>query len=275
MRALVVWLTIALLLLATGSAVALELPQLAEKATPSVVQLTVKDGAGKSISTGSGFFVSTDGRIVTNHHVIDEAASVTATLHDGKKIDVSGVLVESKASDLAVLKADGGPFVPLELGRDGSLRIGDEVVVIGNPRGLSTTVSAGIVSAIREEGLPVPGQEATDYPTGSWGIQISAPISPGSSGSPILNKDGQVVAVAVGSYQLAENLNFGVPVQLLRAELKRADQAAPRPFAPAGGSSLVTNLAISFAFFAAIAIAFWLSGRFGGPRKKPRRLDLS
>jgi len=277
-RGVGLWVVVCLLMLVRPAG-ALDVPQLAEKATPSVVQLTIKNAVGDSTSTGSGFFISTDGRIVTNHHVIAGASSVIATMHDGKELKISGVLVESKSSDLAVIKADGGPFVPLKLGRDGSLRIGDEVVVIGNPRGLSTTVSAGIVSAIRDDGLPIPGHDSSDSPTGSWGIQVSAPISPGSSGSPILNKEGEVVAVAVGTYRLGESLNFGVPVQLLRAQLVLADRAALRPFATDTDHSVLRNLGISAAFFAALGIAFWISGRFKGrvreQRKKPHRHDLS
>jgi S1-C subfamily serine protease len=260
----------ALLLASPADALALELPQLAEKCTPSVVLLTVSDATGRPVSTGSGFFVSSDGLLVTNHHVIREASAVTATLHDGRAVPVEGLVVSSQAVDLAVLKVGGGPYPPLALGDANRLRIGDEVVVIGSPRGLSTSVSAGIVSAIRKDGLPVEPAESGEYPTGSWGIQISAPISPGSSGSPILTRDGEVVAVAVGSFQLAENLNFGIPIQLLQALLDRAKGMPPQPFAATESHSVLRNLGISAAFFAALAAAFFIGGRLSRRRAGKR-----
>jgi S1-C subfamily serine protease len=236
------------LLLPSRTARALELPELAARARPSVVLLTVGDAHRDKASTGTGFFVSKDGRIVTNHHVIEGARKVTGTLVDGRTVDIVGLLADDPEGDIAVLQAPAGEYAPLPLGGSAPLRVGDEVVVIGSPLGLSASFSTGVVSALRDRGL-LGEQERHDESLAAWAIQITAAVSPGSSGSPIMNRDGEVVGVAVGKVG-GEALNFGVPVDVPKALLARLSPGTT-PKAFPGGRSLGTlaNLGISALVF--------------------------
>jgi len=273
------WIGLSFVLLFPSRALALELPELAARTNPSVVLLTLADASGAKLGNGTGFFVSADGRMITNFHVIQGASSVSATLSDGHEIKILGVLAADPARDIAVLKAEGPPFPALPLGDSQVIRPGDEVVVIGSPLGLSGTVSAGIVSAVREKGvfqddpaLPRRILDNKNVPaTQSWGIQITAAISAGSSGSPIMTRSGDVIAVAVGTRLDGQSLNFGVPIQVAKELLSGIDAGAtPKPLAAfaratskdrAQGPEVLTNLGISAAVFAGVALVYFLVSR--------------
>ncbi len=245
---------------------ALSLQEVAAQIKPSVVLLTISSSAGVKVSSGTGFFVSSDGRVITNHHVVEGAAKVTATLSDGRKIDALGVLGYDADKDLAIVKLPGKGYPALTLFESSSLRAGDDVVVIGSPMGLSGSLSAGIVSAIRsqksrdeDEDESIPKE---DRKPNAWGIQITAPISPGSSGSPILNLGGQVIAVAVGKVGGGgENLNFGIPIEEAKTLLERAGPSAkPKEFPSAKGRSaddVKKSLVISAGLFVGVVLLYF------------------
>lgn len=267
-RIAMVLATIAILLVAIPARAELELPELAARIKPSVVHLSILAG-GEEVGSGTGFFVA-DHRIVTNHHVIARATAVKAKLSDGREIEVEGVLAADPLRDLAILYVAGDDLPdPLPLGDSKALRQGDGVVVIGSPRGLSGTLSTGIVSAIRGEGLESERRDAVG--TRSWAIQITAAISPGSSGSPVsMRADGTVVAVAVGLLGQSGNLAFGIPIEEAKAMLAELPaDAMPRPFGAAEDGELVRNLVISAIFFCALALAFVLPGWIA--RRRARR----
>ena len=137
------------------------------------------------IGEGSGFFISADGYIVTNNHVVQNAKTVTVTMDDGKVLDAKVVGTDPK-TDLALLKVNEAgdyPFVPFA---SKAPRVGDWVVAIGNPYGLGGTATAGIVSA--------EGRDIGDGPYDRF-LQIDAPINKGNSGGPAFNEEGQVVGV--------------------------------------------------------------------------------
>ncbi len=134
---------------------------------------------------GSGFFISSDGFIVTNNHVVDHAKSVTVTMDDGKTLDAKVVGTDPK-TDLALLKATQPGDYPFVTFSTEKPRIGDWVVAIGNPYGLGGTVTAGIISA--------DGRDIGDGPYDRF-LQIDAPINRGNSGGPTFNTQGQVVGV--------------------------------------------------------------------------------
>jgi S1-C subfamily serine protease len=249
----------------------IELSELAERTKPSVVLLTVEDDAGRKISTGTGFFVSPDGRVVTNHHVIDGAEKITATLSDGSKRAVLGRLADDEEKDIAILKVEGEGLPALQLGDSSRVKPGDEVVVIGSPMGLSGTLTVGIVSAIREHGVgEVVEREAEK--TQSWGIQITAAISPGSSGSPIMTRSGEVIAVAVGGFNGAQALNFGIPIEVTRDMLARlGPQAKPTPFEDASRHDILRNLLISAGGLAGLMLLYFLWGLFEKRGRRRRR----
>lgn len=238
---------------------ALDLPELAEAAKPSVVHLEVLDASGEVMGSGTGFFVSSN-RIVTNDHVVAHAAGVRAKLTDGRAVDAEGLLATDPERDLAIIQLPDDPRAPpsLPLADSDTLRQGDQVVVIGSPRGLAGTLSVGIISALRGDGLE--GQADDGHPTRSWAIQITAAISPGSSGSPIMTRDGKVVAVAVGILTGGANIGFGIPINEAKALLRDiGPDAEPKPFVGADESDITRNLIISGAFFGLLGLAYAVS----------------
>lgn len=177
------------------------LPELVRRIKPSAVAIETFDSKGNTLSRGSGFFIG-PGRIITNQHVIERASRVEAHLVDGKKFVVKGVLAVDGEGDLALLQVEvpRGIAEPLPIVRSVPLE-GESIVVVGNPFGLEGSVSNGIVSAVRE----IAGYGKI--------IQITAPISPGSSGSPVVNMYGQVIGVATLQASEGQSLNFAVPAE--------------------------------------------------------------
>ena len=176
------------------------LPELVKRIKPSAVAIETFDARGGTLSRGSGFFISAD-KIITNRHVIEKASRVEIHLMDGKKIPAKGVVAIDGEGDLAVLHVDVPPASaapPLPILRN-IPQEGESIVVVGNPFGLEGSVSNGIVSAVRE----ISGYGKI--------IQITAPISPGSSGSPVVNMLGQVIGVATLQAAEGQSLNFAVP----------------------------------------------------------------
>lgn len=175
------------------------LPELVRRVKPSVVAIVTYDARGEKLSKGSGFFIASD-RVVTNRHVIDGAFKAEIHTTTGNSYNVRGVLGVDGAGDIALLQIDIGANVvnPLTITRT-SPQEGESVVVVGNPLGLEGSVSNGIVSAVR------------DIPNFGRIIQITAPISTGSSGSPVINMQGQVIGVATLQLTDGQSLNFAVP----------------------------------------------------------------
>ena len=175
------------------------LPELVRRIKPSAVAIETFDSRGEKLSRGSGFFIETD-RIVTNRHVIEGAYRAEIHSSIGTVYPVKGVLAVDAEGDLAVLKIDPpATYVrPLPLDKT-SPQEGESVVVIGNPLGLEGSVTNGIVSAVR------------DIPTFGRIIQITAPISAGSSGSPVVNMHGQVIGIATLQITGGQSVNFAIP----------------------------------------------------------------
>lgn len=178
--------------------------QIYERNKNSVVAVRTDRGQG------SGFVLSRQGLVATNAHVIDGARRVGVEIHPREKLYAAEVVATDAAHDLALLRVGAPrPLDPVELGRSKSVSPGDEVFAIGNPRNLNLTLSDGLVSAFRQ--------------TGEYGkaIQISAPISSGSSGGALFNVYGEVVGVTTSSVSEGQNLNFAVPVARLRSFARR------------------------------------------------------
>ena len=175
------------------------LPELVRRIKPSAVAIETYDSRGEKLSRGSGFFIEAD-RIVTNRHVIDGAYRAEIHSSNGAVYPVKGVLAVDAEGDIAVLKIDTpATYVrPLPLDKT-SPQEGESVVVIGNPLGLEGSVTNGIVSAVR------------DIPTFGRIIQITAPISSGSSGSPVVNMQGQVIGIATLQITGGQSVNFAIP----------------------------------------------------------------
>ena len=164
-------------------------------------------------SLGSGFIVDTDGTILTNSHVILRGAKVRVTLVDGREFDAKLVGADAD-SDLAVLRIQAGERLPTApLGTSNDLLIGETVIAIGNPFGLSHTVTTGVVSAV---GRSLHGEERTytDF------IQTDASINPGNSGGPLLNIRGDVIGINAAIYGKAQGIGFAIPIDRARRVLR-------------------------------------------------------
>jgi len=128
----------------------IDLKALAKKARPAVMLLVISDANGKEIATGTGFLVSADGKLITNFHVIEKAASAVAKTENGGLFPVEGVLASDPKNDLVLLKIKGKELPFLTLSNSENIEVGTRIVVIGSPLGLEGTLSEGIVSAVRE-----------------------------------------------------------------------------------------------------------------------------
>ncbi|MEL6546569.1 MAG: S1C family serine protease [Myxococcota bacterium] len=236
--------------------------EMVKQIKPATAHLQILDQAGNELGTGTGFFVFDNGWIATNHHVIDGAVAVRAILADGRQLEVQGVLATSVEDDLALIKVDGAGFPRIALGASADLVQGDKVFVVGGPLGLAGSLSEGIVSAFRDEGVEEGYEGAMTGPR----LQITAAIAPGSSGSPVVSSRGEVIGVAVSGFTNTQSLNFAVPVDRLKALIKTVDPAAtPKPFS----NALFGNLSISAVVLLALALLLWFNRR--GTRSPPRK----
>ncbi|MFO8014130.1 MAG: trypsin-like peptidase domain-containing protein [Phycisphaerae bacterium] len=200
-----------------------------KRSAPAVVQIVVRDQNLKAIGQGSGFLVSSDGVVVTNHHVVNNAAFATVVLPSKATLFAEGVLALDEDADLAVLKVNGSGLPYLKLAAGNAFpEVGSRVYAIGSPRGLANSLSEGLVSGLRDQGGDLKF------------IQTTTPFSKGSSGGPLLDADGRVVGVTtiVGVGPDVQNLNFAVPARKVRRILARADGSQPQPLASAGGQPL-------------------------------------
>jgi S1-C subfamily serine protease len=245
------------------------LEELLERTRGSVVHVSERDGANREVGNGSGFVISDDGKLATNHHVIEDARRLVAVFSGGKEVEISGVWASDPGADLAILQLARGGYRSLPLA-SAPAKQGASVVMIGSPLGLAGTVSTGIVSAVRERG---PELRSAGDDLSSWGLQITAAMSPGSSGSPVLDESGEVVGVAVGQRIRGQSLNFAIPVSYLRDLRTRADRASsPTPFRVAShGRTPVDNLLISGGALLVAMVVWWLASR---RPEKPRKRSL-
>jgi hypothetical protein len=187
------------------------LPQLVRRIQPAVVTVITYDNQGKIKGQGSGFFVDSN-RFLTNYHVLAGASRVEAKTSDGKRYSVERIVAKDEAGDL-VLATTENPYVDIVYAK---LKIsalmpevGERVIVVGSPLGLEQTLSEGVVSALRN--IPDVGEI----------LQITAPISQGSSGSPVLNMRGEVIGVATFIIKKGQNLNFAIPGSRVLALMRR------------------------------------------------------
>lgn len=157
-----------------------------QNARPSRPDRRSNNARPRPVAQGSGFFISEDGYVVTNNHVVDEGTAFTVVTNDGKELDAKLIGTDPR-TDLAVLKVDSGDkFTYVDFADDASVRVGDWVVAVGNPFGLGGTVTAGIISA---RGRDIGAGPYDDF------IQIDAAVNRGNSGGPAFDLSGQVVGI--------------------------------------------------------------------------------
>ncbi len=198
-----------------------EIVSIAELATKTIVQVQVgnisEDGEFLPNGGGSGVVISSDGLIMTNHHVIDNSVQVRVVFEDGRMYE-SKIVGSDRLTDIGLLKISTSNLVPISIGNSDSLKVGDLAVAIGHPLtlGAAPTVTTGVVSAL-ERRLDV-GSEAMDSGVTLFGlIQTDAPITRGSSGGALINNNGELIGIttAIATADVgAEGLGFAVPVNL-------------------------------------------------------------
>ncbi len=196
-------LMVGLILFTTSSSPAEEsLPAIVKRIEPSVVVIVTYNTEGRVAGQGTGFFVNKEGDLVTNYHVLQGATRADAKTVDGKTYPITTVLADDRVGDLVRVSVNmrGDPVVPLFISSVVP-EVGERIIVVGTPLGLEKTVSDGIVSAIR------------DIPDFGKIVQLTAPISPGSSGSPVLTMEGKVIGIVTFFSAAGQNLNFAVPAE--------------------------------------------------------------
>lgn len=176
--------------------------ELVRTVKPAVVYIATFDAKGQQAGLGSGFVVDASGIVVTNLHVIQGAKALSVKMADGEMYDKVEIVDYDARRDIAVLKVKPfGRLPTVPLGDSDRVEIGEEAVAVGNPKGMEHTVSSGLISAMRQdEGYKL--------------IQISVPISPGSSGGPLFDRQGRVIGITTAQLrgEGVQNLNFAVPI---------------------------------------------------------------
>jgi len=192
-----------------GVCAELTIEEIVQAAIPAIVSIRTENSEGRGL--GTGFLVEPDGVIVTNLHVVEGATRVEIKLHTGEVHNQVRIASFDQSRDLAVLRIPGFGLPTIPLGNSESVRTGEAVIAIGNPGGLEETVTLGIISSIRvrKDGTKV--------------IQTDTAVSPGSSGGPLINKNGEVVGIVTFKFLGGENLNFAIPVNYARGLLRMED----------------------------------------------------
>ncbi len=198
----------------------------------------------QEVSSGSGFFVSKDGMLLTNKHVVsDTEAEYTVILNDGRKLTAK-VLARDPVYDIAILKVDGDNFNFIPLGDSQNIKVGQTAIAIGNTLGeFQNTVSEGIISGLNRSVV------ASDVGTGQSEqldmlIQTDAAISPGNSGGPLLNLSGQVVGLNTAVAQGGENVGFALPINFAKKGIADVNEFGKIRYAFLGVSYTSINASV-------------------------------
>jgi S1-C subfamily serine protease len=187
------------------------------------------EGGDQGTATGSGFEIDGDGTILTNWHVVDGATKVAVGIDHGKTVPAS-VVGKDPSDDLAVLRIStyGLTLHPLTLGDSSQLQVGDPVLAIGNPFGLESTLTTGVISALERQ------IQAPNGVTITGALQTDAPINPGNSGGPLLNEDGQVIGInsqieTSGNGGGNVGIAFAIPINTVKSLLSTLEKGGTPP----------------------------------------------
>jgi len=200
------------LLLATGTAQSdsQATPQsfdpvaITKKVAPAVVLIKGTTSDGEAL--GSGFIISSDGKIATNLHVIKDLRKVGVQLASGDKFDSFSILAFDRRKDIAIIKISGFDLPSVSLGNSNHAQVGEPVLIVGSPLGLEGTVTTGVISSIRDD----------PSSSGFKVLQTDAAANPGNSGGPLVNQQSEVIGILTFKAKGSENLNFAIPVNYLR-----------------------------------------------------------
>lgn len=175
----------------------------ASQASPAVFYIEIYDRNQRALGSGSGFFIAEDGTAVTNYHVIEDAYYAKVKTTDGNVYDVTSVIGYDEANDLAILQVDGSGFPYLELADSDEVKNGQTIFCVGSPLGLENSISEGLVS------------NSLRTINGQAYIQITAPISSGSSGGAVLDTSCRVIGVSAAGIEDGQNINLAIPSNLI------------------------------------------------------------
>jgi len=193
-----------------------------DQVTPAVVTIQSSGDSllGGASGTGSGFIYQPDGWILTNRHVVEEAAELQVVLNDGRQFpgEVYGI---DTLTDLAIVKIDASDLPVAPIGSSAHLEPGQVAIAIGNPLGYENTVTTGVVSGL---GRRITASDATQTSAETLNnlIQTDAAINPGNSGGPLVNSAGQVIGVNTAVSQNAQGLGFAIPIDVARPIMQQA-----------------------------------------------------
>lgn len=178
--------------------------QITKKISPGVV--LIKGTASSGEILGTGFIISSDGKIATNLHVVESLKNGGILLTSGEKFDSFSVLAFDARKDIAIIKIPGFDLPTVALGNSNNVQVGEPVLAVGSPLGLQGTVTTGVVSSIRDD------------PTGGGFkvLQTDASVNPGNSGGPLVNRQAEVIGIVTFKIRGGENLNFAIPINYLR-----------------------------------------------------------
>ena len=174
--------------------------QIYARCASAVFYIEIYNKNGQAVSSGSGVFLNESGLAITNHHVIDDAYSAKIMTTDGKVYNVKGYYDARESIDMALIQIDGSGFNYLPIGDYAAIAGGQNIFAIGSPKGFDNTISTGIISN------PKRVLNGIDF------IQMTAPISPGSSGGALINDKGQLIGINTAYYEGGQNLNLAVPI---------------------------------------------------------------
>lgn len=193
--------------------------------TPSPAELVKGEGGEEGTSSGSGFEIDGSGTILTNWHVVENAAKVMVSVSEDRRAVRARVVGEDPARDLALLRipTEGLTLRPLKLGRSSGVQVGEPVLAIGNPFGYTRTLTTGVVSALGRQIQAPNGATIDDI------LQTDAALDPGSSGGPLLNSQGEVIGintqiVSVGSSGGDVGISLAIPIDQARSALARLEK---------------------------------------------------
>ena len=186
--------------------------QISERVSPSVFYVEVYDSSNKILGSGSGFFISSNGVAVTNYHVIEDTAGAKITTISGEKYNVSDIIAFDKDLDIAIIRIERtstngktvSGFPALTLADSDNISAGQPIYALGSPVGLQNTISDGIISNVNQ------------VVDGSAFIQITAPISHGSSGGALVNEYGEVIGITSAGIEDAQNIGFAIPINTIK-----------------------------------------------------------
>jgi hypothetical protein len=185
--------------------------QIAQRSFKSTVLISINDKNQQPLGLGSGFVLENN-LVATNFHIIENSyGGFVKLVGSDKKYKIIGLIEKSEKYDLAIISVEGLVAPKLLLGDFSKVEIGEAIYVIGNPSGLEGTFSQGIVSGIRT----IENEKL---------LQITAPISPGSSGGPVMNNNGEVIGISVATLRNGQNLNFAIPIDYLKSIYEKSDK---------------------------------------------------